>query len=627
MRLVRSFRTGWARCNPGVMRRLMRDVAGNTLAIMAIALIPLTAMAGAGVDSARLYVVKSRLQQACDAGALAGRKFLLDSNSTTLDANAAKQAQQFFANNFTTGYMQSGTPKFVPTKTADNQVAGTASVTVPMTISKMMAASDVTLTVTCEARYDVADADVMFVLDTTGSMACTTADGTAGCSQPVDSYTTNGNTAYNVREKNGSKLSGLRSAVLSFYDTLNGNIDPSTHVRYGFVTYSSTVNVGAAIRAVASNAFVSQWNYNSRRLLDTDNYLSTSQYNRNDLNYSSCMALNGTRSPAKGFTTQGTASTFQTSYANGSCYVEEKKYGPMWRYELVTLDVSQYVAGASVPDPSKITGARSTWQGCIEERNTNVASSFDINNLPPDLDPDLAPTSNDTRWRPLWPDVFYYRGNYSSVDYGGNSTNPYGDYYASPRRATDILSNMLMYENISSGFVSCGKAAQRLTTMSRDDISAYVNANDFRAQGGTYHDVGMIWGTRMISPGGIFKGDTVAWPGRNEPNRYIVFMTDGDMSPNGAIYGTYGNENYDKRVSGNSPGDDLANHNARFVAECAAAKARNITVFVVGFGQSLTQQLTQCASPGKAYYASDNASLQTAFKTIANQVAMLRVSK
>jgi len=80
-------------------------------------------------------------------------------------------------------------------------------------------------------------------------------------------------------------------------------------------------------------------------------------------------------------------------------------------------------------------------------------------------------------------------------------------------------------------------------------------------------------------------------------------------------------------VSGNSPGNDLDNHNARFLAECAAAKARNITVFVVGFGQSLTQQLTQCASPGKAYYASDNASLQTAFKTIANQVAMLRVSK
>ncbi|RSU46104.1 hypothetical protein BRX43_16670 [Sphingomonas sp. S-NIH.Pt15_0812] len=606
------------------MRRIARDVAGNTLAIMAIALIPLTAMAGAGVDTARLYVVKARLQQACDAGALAGRKFMLDSGGSALDATATKQAQQFFANNFTTGYMQSGTPKFTPTKTADNQVAGTATVTVPMTISKMVAASDVTLTVTCEARYDVADADVMFVLDTTGSMACTTSDGTAGCSQPVDSYTTNGNTAYSVREKNGSKLSGLRSAVLSFYDTLADNIDPSTNVRYGFITYSSTVNVGTAVRAVAPDAFVTSWKYNSRRL-NGDNYLSKSTYYRYDLNSRGCSALDGTRSPATGYTTQGAASTFETVY-QGNCQVTETKYGPLWLYDLIPLDVSQYVAGGSVLDPSKITGARSTWQGCIEERKTNDATSFDINNLPPDLDPDLMPTDDDSKWRPLWPDVFYYRPNRTSINNGGSSGSPvngdttntsqYGNY-----------TNMLMYNNIALGYVSCGKAAQRLTKMSRDDVAAYVNANDFRAQGGTYHDVGMIWGTRMLSPNGIFKGDTATWPGRNEPNRYIVFMTDGDMSPNANVYGAYGTERYDMRVSGNSPGNDLDNHNARFLAECAAAKARNITVFVVGFGQSLTQQLTQCASPGKAYYASDNASLQTAFKTIANQVAMLRVSK
>ena len=56
------------------MGRLRRDVRGNTLAMMAIALIPISAMVGSGIDTARLYVVKVRLQQACDAGALAGRK-------------------------------------------------------------------------------------------------------------------------------------------------------------------------------------------------------------------------------------------------------------------------------------------------------------------------------------------------------------------------------------------------------------------------------------------------------------------------------------------------------------------------------------------------------------------------
>lgn len=69
--------------------RLRRDKRGNTLAIMAIALIPIAALAGSGVDMARLYVIKVRLQQACDAGVLAGRKFMTDTSGTTLDSNAA----------------------------------------------------------------------------------------------------------------------------------------------------------------------------------------------------------------------------------------------------------------------------------------------------------------------------------------------------------------------------------------------------------------------------------------------------------------------------------------------------------------------------------------------------------
>ena len=105
---------------------------------------------------------------------------------------------------------------------------------------------------------------------------------------------------------------------------------------------------------------------------------------------------------------------------------------------------------------------------------------------------------------------------------------------------------------MQGGYVSCGKPVQRLATLSRTDVSNYVNASDFVPQGGTYHDTGMIWGTRMIAPNGIFGSDTAAWPGRNTPNRYIIFMTDGDMAPNYNIYGMYGMEYYDKRVTGSS---------------------------------------------------------------------------
>ena len=91
------------------------------------------------------------------------------------------------------------------------------------------------------------------------------------------------------------------------------------------------------------------------------------------------------------------------------------------------------------------------------------------------------------------------------------------------------------------------------------------------------------------------------------------------------LYGMYGVELYDQRISGTLPSSTemstptnlTAFHNARFLAECAAAKARNINVFVIGFAQTLTPELTQCASPGQAFYASDNASLTAAFRKIA----------
>lgn len=656
----------------GLMVTLAHDASGNTLAMMAMFLIPLTGLVGSTVDMGRIYVAKTRLQQACDAGALAGRKTMAYTNNTALDDNAVTQANAFFANNFNkddptktpavTGYMGTTKVAFTPTKTTDNQVAATATATVPMTVSKIIGTKDVTLTVTCEARFDVADTDVMFVLDTTGSMACL-ASQTAGCSPTIKSYTRpDGTTGYYAQEVSGSKLSGVRTAVLNFYDTVAASKDDTTHIRYGFVTYTSTVNAGYAVTQVSpvdptvtdiTNYplyMVRNWSYDTRRLKGDMNDGTSSNVSKLNMTSAACTAL--VRDPATGYATDGTATVYtyqswtQTSTSGspalGTCKLSAQPVKPAWIYDYSQLDVGNYVMGNSVDDPSKITAATSRWQGCLEERDTTTgATSFDQTKLPPDLDPDLIPNgSTATKWRPMWPDVIYYRGTATSLDSsvldngnnknwaGTNSTNPRGDSNSTTQ--TGVWTALNLYQNISSGYVSCGKPVQRLDTLTRAQVSAYVNASDFVPQGGTYHDTGMIWGTRMISPNGIFKNDTSTWPGRNAPNRYIVFMTDGDMAPNANIYGLYGIEAYRKRVANGNQGNltTYTNyHNQRFLAECAAAKARNIKVFVVGFGQQLTNELTTCASDGQAYYASDNKSLDTAFQKIAKQVAMLRVTK
>jgi hypothetical protein len=53
---------------------LVHDTAGNTLGIALATIILLVSLAGSGTDMARAYMTKTSLQNACDAGVLAGRK-------------------------------------------------------------------------------------------------------------------------------------------------------------------------------------------------------------------------------------------------------------------------------------------------------------------------------------------------------------------------------------------------------------------------------------------------------------------------------------------------------------------------------------------------------------------------
>ena len=67
----------------GFLTRLARDVRGNTLAIVGAALVPLAGMIGSGVDMSRAYMAKTRLQSACDAAALAGRRVMTERHART----------------------------------------------------------------------------------------------------------------------------------------------------------------------------------------------------------------------------------------------------------------------------------------------------------------------------------------------------------------------------------------------------------------------------------------------------------------------------------------------------------------------------------------------------------------
>src|SRR5690554_3566834 len=91
---------------PASLRRLMcrlaHDCAGNTIMLVAAALLPLLALVGGGVDIGRGYLAQSRLQQACDAGVLAARKRLGSETVVTgeIPAATALIGDRFFKTNF-----------------------------------------------------------------------------------------------------------------------------------------------------------------------------------------------------------------------------------------------------------------------------------------------------------------------------------------------------------------------------------------------------------------------------------------------------------------------------------------------------------------------------------------------
>jgi hypothetical protein len=208
----------------GFLARLKRAEAGNVLPMMAMAIIPIAGMIGSGLDMSRAYLVKAKLQTACDSTALATRRFM---GGASFDSAAAAEGRKFFAFNFPAGLM--GTAPFEPVisnPTGTDVVEVRASTSVPTSLMRIFGKEQIAVSVACDADQDFVHNDVMVVLDVTGSMNCTV--GT--------------NCAYAATEQPNSRLQALRAAAGALYTALSA-ADEQVRIRYGFLPYSMTVNV------------------------------------------------------------------------------------------------------------------------------------------------------------------------------------------------------------------------------------------------------------------------------------------------------------------------------------------------------------------------------------------------
>lgn len=515
-------------------KRLCDDRRGNTMMLVAAALIPIIGMIGGGIDIGRAYMAKARLQQACDAGVLAGRRMQGDGGYGT---SAQSEASNYFNFNFPADVFGTTKSSFTSDSGTGSAVEGHAEATLPTTVMAIFGYEKFELSADCLAKLDIANTDVMFVLDATNSMNC---PATAGV------YCANGNN--NGVEASDSRIGAVREATKSFHAILEGAKGAGTRVRYGFVPYNISVNVGAIL---PSSYIVDRWTYDSRQ---------TAPNSR-------------------------------------------------WTHLARSLDVSAFKTGTSVPNPAG--SGRLTWKGCIEERDTVADDSlWPIPGQAYDMDIDLIPNSDATRWRPMWPEIVYDRpANSESATYSSSQSN-----------ARSATANQYIVS-------ACPIAASKLAERSASDISSYVDRLD--AEGNTYHDVGILWGARLLSPTGLFANENNAAPNGYPIHRNIIFLTDGEPHPRYYDYAAYGLEHLDHRVAGGPYDDDTLTerHVDRFLAICNAIKAKNISIWVISFGLPTNGTMRQCADPDKAFAANSAAELKAQFERIATRIAQLRLDQ
>ena len=194
-------------------RRLRRDRRGAVAIFLAFAIVPMIGFVGIATDTARGYLVKSRLSSALDSAALAGGLVMFES---TRDADI----QMYFNANFPPGYMDAtiSGPQITVDEAAETLTL-TAGATIPTTFMRVFGYESMTVNAMAEATRKMTALDVVLAIDMSGSMSSGVAGG------------------------GGTRIQAARGAAADLIDILFGNNSSSARLNIGLVPWNGKVNV------------------------------------------------------------------------------------------------------------------------------------------------------------------------------------------------------------------------------------------------------------------------------------------------------------------------------------------------------------------------------------------------
>lgn len=193
-------------------RSFSRDNRGGVAVLFAVSIVPLMCAVGIGFDTARAYMVKSRLSSALDAAGLAGgASFFLPQRDDDI--------RMYFNANYPDGYLGSTVDgPHIEVDEVNEKIKLDASATIETTFMRLVGEKSVTVASRAEVTRKMTALDVVLSIDVSGSM---------GHSAPGG----------------GTRLEAAQAASKELIGILFGVDTSEEYLHIGLVPWNSKVNV------------------------------------------------------------------------------------------------------------------------------------------------------------------------------------------------------------------------------------------------------------------------------------------------------------------------------------------------------------------------------------------------
>lgn len=601
------------------LARLGRDRRGATLPMMAMALLPIVAAIGGGVDYGRIYLVKTQLQTAVDAAALAGaRAFGVDDDSAN---DRDTLADAYLHANYRDGYLGSSPVEIEKSFEITGEINATtveATTTLPMAFMQIFGVQPVALSAIATAEVTPKPLEVMVVLDNTGSMQEALGEGK-------------------------TRMDVLKEAMSGFLDMLFQGGNRRDELALGFVTYNVTTNVGHILKrhgvAVADvDGFTNVGNYAGGSSEFPDNPLAWKGCVNNDTTFRNKDAnLSVSRSgdwdmvrslPGEGLHPAVTPYHYMPSTTAPGAYQASLSGKATVPASYNSVDKNTNTAD------NRRNNLYRLGDGAVGEQLANSAAyrkhfhdfyiglNFDETDVADDVivrdtDGGYFRPGSGTGWK-----VNYARVPYLAAADNWDQPNPKYGYPSGDGYSLAMPSPNWQCPEESLE-VAYGRDRSVYDDYIRDKNHPVMPAS------GTLHHIGMLWGYRLLTRSDVF---TRPRAGPDLPaRRALVFMTDGEVNVGthvnwSSAYGRLADRTIHDTSQPSNFRDQILR---RFGRVCELAKQDKIDVYIVSLKvdeTSTKKAFSICA--GTRYKATGNVTeIKRAFSEIAADLVELHLVK